>query len=222
MAIICLEGASGIGKSTAADFMEKEYGYVRIPEVNELFVRSSSESVDWYFEMQVKRYELAIKESQSGKVAILDGDHLQPVWYNWIFEDLNFQAVNEVLDFYSKAFLQGRLAFPDAYVLLHLGVDELRTRKEIDKSRKRSNFDMHLRLIEPQREYFESLRLGGLKNVSFIEAKSPVVIGNYCHNMHKTDLVKTPNKPGFNIAEAYIKSKVTSKGKGRENTAPML
>jgi deoxyadenosine/deoxycytidine kinase len=222
MAIICLEGASGIGKSTAADFMEKEYGYVRIPEVNELFERSSSESVDWYFEMQVKRWELAKKESQSGKVAILDGDHLQPVWYNWIFDDLNFQPVNEVLDFYSKAFLQGKLDFPDAYVLLHIGVDELRIRKENDKSRKRSNFDMHLRLIEPQREYFESLRSGGHKNVSFIEAKSPMAIGNYCHNMHKTDLVKKPNKPGFNIAEAYIKSKVTSKGKGRENAAPML
>lgn len=222
MPIICLEGASGIGKSTAANSMEKEYGYVRIPEVNELFERSSSESVDWYFEMQVKRWELAKKESQSGKVAILDGDHLQPAWYNWIFDDLNFQPVDEVLGFYSKAFLQGKLDFPDAYVLLHIGVDELRRRKENDKSRKRSNFDMHLRLIEPQREYFESLRSNGLKNVSFIKATSPVEIGNYCHNMCKIDLDKKSKKPGFNIVEAFIKSKVTSKGKGRENAAPML
>ncbi|MFD2176136.1 hypothetical protein [Veronia pacifica] len=222
MPIICLEGASGIGKSTAAFFMEKEYGYVRIPEVNELFEQSSGEPDDWYFEMQVKRWELANEVSQSGEVAILDGDHLQPVWYNWILDDLNFQPFDAVLDFYSKAFLQGKLDFPDSYVLLHTSIDELRIRKENDKSRNRSHFDMHLRLIEPQHEYFESLRSGGLKGVSFIEATSPVDIGNYCHNMQKVGLVKNPNKPGFNIFEDYINSKVTSKGKGREKAAPML
>lgn len=219
MTVICLEGASGIGKSTASNFMEREYGYIRIPEVNELFERSSNEPDDGYFRMQVKRWELAKSESELGNVAILDGDHLQPVWYNWIFDDLNFQPVNEVLDFYSKAFLQGSLGFPDAYVLLHIGIDELRTRKESDKSRKRSNFDMHLRLIEPQREYFDSLRSSGHEGVSFIEATSPTAIGNYCHNMEKTALA---NKLGFDVVEAYIKSKVTSKGKGREKAAPML
>ncbi|WP_100657013.1 chloramphenicol acetyltransferase [Alteromonas flava] len=215
MAIICLEGASGIGKSTAADFMEKEYGYVRVPEVNELFERSSNESVDWYFEMQIKRWELAKNESQSGKVAILDGDHLQPIWYNWIFDDLNFQPVNEVLDFYSKAFLQGQLDFPDAYVLLHIGLDELRARKENDKRRKRSNFEMHLRLIEPQREYFESLRLGGHRGVSFVQATSPMDIANYCHDLEKADLVNHAKTPGFDIVEAYIKSKSNKKGRER-------
>ncbi|WP_148059455.1 ATP-binding protein [Sinobacterium caligoides] len=49
MTIICLEGASGIGKSTAAYFMEREYGYVRIPEVKELFDRPSNQPDDWYF-----------------------------------------------------------------------------------------------------------------------------------------------------------------------------
>lgn len=219
MTIICLEGASGIGKSTASKFMESEYGYVRIPEVNELFERSPNEPDDWYFRMQVKRWELAKTESELGKVAILDGDHLQPVWYNWIFDDLNFQPVNEVLDFYSKAFLQGLLDFPDAYVLLHVGIDELRARKDNDKSRKRSNFDMHFRLIEPQREYFESLLSGGHEGVRFIDATSPMAIGNYCRNIEKTVLTK---KPGFDVVEAYIKSKVTSKGKGREKAAPML
>lgn len=93
MTIICLEGASGIGKSTAAEFMAREYGFVRVPEVNELFSRSSNESDDWYFQMQIMRWELAKKTSLSGKTAILDGDHLQPVWYNWIFDDLKLQPV---------------------------------------------------------------------------------------------------------------------------------
>ena len=206
MAIICLEGASGIGKSTASDFMEREYGYVRIPEVNELFERSSNEADDWYFQMQIKRWELAKRESESGKVAILDGDCLQPVWYNWIFDDLKFQPVDDVLDFYSNAFVKGDLDFPDAYIVLHLGIDELRSRKENDKSRKRSNFEMHLRLIEPQRSYFEELLSGGHSGVSFIEAISPKDIANFCHSLQKGNLASSVKKPKFDIVEAFIRS----------------
>lgn len=172
--------------------------------------------------MQVKRWELAKNESESGKEAILDGDHLQPVWYNWIFEDLNFQPIDDVLDFYSAAFLKGDLDFPDAYVALHLGIDKLKSRKENDKNRKRSNFEMHLRLIEPQRNYFEELRSGGHSGVNFIEATSPTDIAGFCYSLQRENIANSVKKPNFDIVEAFIRSKVTSKGMGREKAAPML
>ena len=140
MAIICLEGASGIGKTNAAQFMAEKYGFVRIAEVNELFERSSDETEDWNFQMQVRRWELARDVSESGNIAILDGDHLQPIWFNWIFEDFNFRPVSEVLAFYSKVFSKGKLDFPDAYVVLSLEIDELRSRKEKDTARSRIDF----------------------------------------------------------------------------------
>lgn len=207
MTIICLEGASGIGKSTAADFMERKYGYVRIPEVNELFERSYKEPSDWYFRMQVKRWELARDASLSGKVAILDGDHLQPVWYNWIFDDLNLQTVEEVLEFYSKAFSEGALGFPDAYVLLHLDIDELRSRKESDKRRSRRNFEMHLRLIEPQRDYFEMLQSCGHSSVAFMEATSPDDIADCCLDFLRSNFKKEADKPKFGVIEDFFRSK---------------
>ena len=222
MAIICLEGASGIGKSTAAKFMEREYGFVRIPEVNELFIRSPNEPDDWYFEMQVKRWELAKNASLSGKVAILDGDHLQPVWYNWIFDDLNFQPVEAVLAFYSRAFLAGKINFPDAYVVLQLEMDKLRSRKENDKNRGRSNFEMHLRLIEPQRKYFEALQSSGMTGVNFVEATTPNDIADLCCTLQSENIASDSKRPKFDIVESFFKTKVTNKGIGRDKAAPMI
>jgi deoxyadenosine/deoxycytidine kinase len=209
MAIICLEGASGIGKTTSAAFMAEKHGYVGVPEVNELFKRPVTEPSDWYFEMQVRRWEIAKELSESGKVAILDGDHLQPVWCNWIFEDLGLQPVDEVLAFYSKAFASGAIGFPDAYVVLSLGVEELRLRKESDSIRSRRNFETHLRLIEPQKGYFKALKAYGLEGVSFIEATSPEKIANLCLSV-SGNIAGYKQKPGFDIVEKFFASKVTS------------
>lgn len=216
MTIICLEGASGVGKSTAAKFMEREYGFVRIPEVNELFIRSSNEPDNWYLEMQVKRWELAKNASLSGKVAILDGDHLQPVWYNWIFDDLNFQPVEAVLAFYSRAFLAGKMNFPDAYVVLQLEMDRLRSRKESDKNRGRSNFEMHLRLIKPQRKYFEALQSSGMNGVNFVHATTPNDIADLCCTLQPENIASDSNRPKFDIVESFFKTKITNKGIGRD------
>ncbi|MGI9282468.1 MAG: AAA family ATPase [Endozoicomonas sp.] len=173
MSVVCLEGASGIGKTTAAQFMEKEFGYVRIPEVNELFERPIEESSTWYFQKQVERWQLAEAASNAGKVAILDGDHLQTFWYNWIYAEHGYQPVSKVLDFFKAEFQSGRVSFPDTYIILSLPEHELRKRKEQDTTCKRCNFELHLQLIEPQRAYFENLSRLSPEMVIFQESISP-------------------------------------------------
>ena len=210
MAIICLEGASGIGKSTAARFMSNEFGYVRIPEVNELFNRPANESSIWYFQMQVKRWEMATDVSKSGNVAILDGDHLQPIWYNWIFEDLGFQPVREVMEFYRSSFSKGHISFPDAYVVLTLGADKLRARKERDQTRSRRNFETHMRLIEPQIEYFKALAIENRRQVQFLPSTSPFDIANSCKSIAESSS-RANYSAGFDTIERFIASKVTNK-----------
>jgi deoxyadenosine/deoxycytidine kinase len=209
MPIICLEGASGIGKSTAAKYMADKFGYVRVPEVNELFERPANELPHWYFQMQEERWKMASEISDSGRVAILDGDHLHPIWYNWIFSDLGFQPINEVMRYFKKSFTDGKINFPDAYVVLKLPKDELRLRKESDKSRSRKNFETHLRLIEPQIEYFEALTRGGFNEIKFLESTSTADIAGVCKTIAETS-TRSNSEIEFNVIENFIASKVTS------------
>ena len=206
MTIICLEGASAVGKSTAAHYMSDHLGYRRIAEVNELFKRPVNEPPGWYFHMQIKRWTMAKEISQSGNVAILDGDHLQPIWYNWIFSDTKLQPIAEVMKFYKKAFLNKDIALPDAYVVLTLSVDELSMRKETDNTRQRNNFATHLQLIKPQIEYFQALAAGLMSQVQFVPSTSSLDIATICRSVVESDRT-TSRSTNFDIIEKFIVSK---------------
>ena len=170
MTIICIEGASAVGKSAVCRILEAEFGFTRIPEVNELYPRSSEESPVWYFERQIDRWKMAYDVSSMGGSAILDGDPFQPVWYNWIFPDIGLQPISEVIRFYHEKVSGGIIRFPDKYYLLTTSELELRRRKESDQIRSRRNFEIHLRLIKPQIAYFAAMNEGASGLVSVIES----------------------------------------------------
>lgn len=170
MSIVCIEGASGVGKSTVCDVLEKDHGFKKIPEVNHLFKRPLDPSPTWYFEKQVERWSLANELSGDGEVVVLDGDPFQPLWYNWIFSDKEIQPLSDVIEFYFSAVEQGRIKFPDRYYLLTASESVLRKRKEGDTKRLRRNFDSHLRLIGPQLDYFEVLNSNQPNLVSIVES----------------------------------------------------
>ncbi|MCG8463699.1 MAG: ATP-binding protein [Xanthomonadales bacterium] len=174
MSIICLEGASAVGKTTVSRLLEKEFGFVHIAEVNQLFQRPNNEPSTWYFERQVERWQWAHAVSQQGGAAVLDGDPFQPLWYNWIFnEDEHLQPLADVFDFYQQSLLAGDIEFPHQYFVLETTYAELKARKDSDLTRSRSGFDKHLRLIEPQKTYFKAIHHRGLSSVSFLESDDP-------------------------------------------------
>lgn len=170
MTVISIEGASAAGKTTVCLALEAEHGFIRIPEVNELFSRAPDEAPRWYLERQIDRWKMACHVSSSGGSAVLDGDPFQPMWYNWIFPDLGFQPVAEVVRFYHDKVSAGIIHFPDKYYVLTASESELRQRKETDKSRSRRNFEKHLRLIEPQLAYFTTMNEGGAGMASILES----------------------------------------------------
>lgn len=170
MAIICIEGASASGKSTVCRILETEFGFTRIPEVNELYPRSPAESPTWYFERQIDRWIMACDISSVGGSVILDGDPFQPVWYNWIFPDIGLQPIPDVIRFYHEKVKSRVLRVPDKYYFLTTSELELRRRKESDQSRSRRNFEMHLRLIEPQMAYFTAMNDSAPGLVSVMES----------------------------------------------------
>ena len=173
MPLICLEGASGVGKTSTAREIAKKSGSSMfiIPEVNYLFERPQNEEKTWYFEKQVERFEMGKRKLETYDTVILDGDIFQPLSYNWCFD---FQIYNQSLDFiynfYDNAIKEGRIDFPDKYYYLFTEQKNLISRKENDHTRKRRNFEKHLKIAEPHKRYYETLNQFTPGYVRFIEA----------------------------------------------------
>ena len=100
--ILCLEGASAVGKTTCCRVLQNSVGAAIIPEVNALFERPAPAPEDWYLERQAERYALARAASETHPLAILDGVPFQPLWYNWSF------------GFFRPLIASGAMAFPTA------------------------------------------------------------------------------------------------------------
>lgn len=162
--IVCFEGPSAIGKTKLSESFSDRFNIV--PEVNLLFKSNETASKLWYYEKQVERYRLC---QESTKTSILDGDIFQPLWYNWIYGyPSDFPSKQETIEFYSRMIEDGRIKFPDLYIVFHADENELRLRKEKDVSRTRRNFEKHLKLIKPQQEYFNFLDYHTDVDVEFV------------------------------------------------------
>lgn len=72
--ILCLEGASAVGKTTCCRALQDGLGAAVIPEVNALFERPSIAPEDWYLGRQEERYALAGAATKTHPLAVLDGD----------------------------------------------------------------------------------------------------------------------------------------------------
>lgn len=180
MAIICLEGASAVGKTTTAEALHEELDVCRVPEVNELFDASEENSGTWYFERQCDRWEVALDREEEHEFVVLDGDVLQPLWYNWIAHQLSderagieeFAPLNSIYHFFRENMQERSVGFPDRYFLLYTDDSTLRRRKGNDETRTRRNFESHRQFATPQRHYFEELHTLSPERVRFVHAQS--------------------------------------------------
>ncbi len=163
--IICFEGPSAVGKTSMCQLLQEDFQIVA--EVNELFEKEEGVGKFWYFERQIDRYALC----KNSKVnSILDGDVFQPLWYNWIYGGASgLQSFEETKHFYSKAIREGRIRFPDLYVIFQSNLEVLRKRKEGDRTRKRRNFEKHLNMISLQQKYFSFLKTHTEIEIVYIE-----------------------------------------------------
>ena len=151
--IICFEGPSGIGKTTMCQLLSEEFNIVS--EVNLLFKRPANEPKYWYHDRQVERYSLCEK---SNRTSILDGDIFQPIWYNWVCNyPSNFLPKKEMHTFYKTQLAEEKMTFPNLYIIFHVEEKELWVRKERDTTRRRRNFEKHLKIIEPLKTYYRFL-----------------------------------------------------------------
>jgi hypothetical protein len=173
-AIICLEGASAVGKTTLSHAIAARTGAAVIAEIWALFERPSPEPPMWYLEKQVERWRIALESSERYGLSILDGDPFQPLWYGWAYGFLEPHTLNTVISFYRDAIAAGDLAFPDRYILLAVSEPELRARKQRHTSRSRRNFARHVSLLRHQPRYFAAMNTISPGRVHVLDAGAPV------------------------------------------------
>ncbi|WP_051476145.1 ATP-binding protein [Aquimarina megaterium] len=183
--IICFEGPSGIGKTTMCNLLLNKYNI--IPEVNFLFERTDNEPKLWYYERQLDRYRFC---ENSNKKSILDGDIFQPIWYNWVCNyPSSFASKKETHEFYRTKLSEGKIAFPDLYIIFYCDEKLLHVRKEKDKTRKRRNFEKHLEIIEPLKEYYRFLEKETDIELKFVEYENIEIVKrkvlNYINGSHR-------------------------------------
>lgn len=161
--IVAFDGAPGVGKSTTAAALA-DLGAFVVPEVNLLFARPTPEPTDWYLDRQNARWEMAALQARPGRLAILDGDPFQPLWFGWVFRDGPWVEWRDALQFYRQRILDGRLAFPDRYVFFTLPEPVRRQRllareraRGFGEERAQQKAERYAPLAEPQQRYFDAL-----------------------------------------------------------------
>ena len=150
---ICFEGPSAIGKTTLCKCFKEDY--LIIPEVNELFKGQKNEGGLWYYQKQVERFQLSQKQEN----VIFDGDIFQPLWYNWTYSyPAGFLPMEEIHHFYLNQIAKGNISFPDIYFVFQTNIENLKVRKENDTTRRRGNFEKHIKLTQSLPKYFGQMK----------------------------------------------------------------
>jgi deoxyadenosine/deoxycytidine kinase len=153
-----LEGPSAVGKSTLAATLGEAAGAAVLPEINARDAPPIPESAAWFVARSAERWHQARVLARTAPLVVLDGDALKGLWYNWIYADQGWPTVETLAPLYRAAVADGRLGVPELYVMLGASLAELSERRQRDSSRRRSNFELHLRLVEPQRDTLPHLR----------------------------------------------------------------
>ena len=168
--IVALEGPSAVGKTTLATAVAAECGAAVVFE-HEMGAGSPppDDAAEWFIDLHVAQWRRAVTRAADGRFAVLDGDPFKGLWYNWIYAEDGWAQVDATAPLYRARIERGDLAFPDLYVVLVATDAQLRQRRASDPTRTRRNFEKHLRLVEPQRQYFEALRAVAPMRVSLLD-----------------------------------------------------
>lgn len=114
MPIICLEGASSVGKSSTARVLADDFDAYVVAETAFLFERpnvvsGSADELKWFLDCNMKRWQIAIEQSKTHDLVVLDGDHIK-LWYDWVY-GIEPRLFNFCVHFYAVIFKTVRLDF---------------------------------------------------------------------------------------------------------------
>jgi hypothetical protein len=166
--IVCLEGPSAVGKTTLAALALRA-GAAVVPELDASAAPPIAQSAAWFVDAHAAQWRRARELAQTAPLVVMDGDPFKGLWFNWVYAEQGWPGVGVQAPLHRAHLQAGTLAFPELYVVLLATEAQLRARRAADSTRTRRNHEMHLRLIHPQRRYFEALRAADPSRVLLID-----------------------------------------------------
>ena len=178
--ILVVEGISASGKTTwctryGEQHVIAEHG--RLDGVPERASDPVAAAVFWA-ERNVDRWQAALAMEASTSWAVCDSDPLK-LHYLWCLWQIGEASTNDwltELDATRDTVAQGRIGFADAYILGAIDPQLARQRALADTTRRRSNFELHVRLQQALLSWYAAIEqvLPGSVQVGF-PAKMPAV-----------------------------------------------
>ena len=158
--IVVVTGPSASGKTT---WCRRHYPDVLVAEHVPIGMEPAETDpaalAAYWCGVNCRRWQEATEREALSGLAVCDDDPLK-LHYNWSLM-LTGAATPlswaHALRASREAVAAGRLGFADLVLVSLPSLDELRSRRVADPARQRRNFELHVRLVEPLRQWYQAL-----------------------------------------------------------------
>ena len=150
--IVVVEGISASGKTTWCTSHAEQ----QLIAENGRFENEPDRAADplgaagFWAERNVDRWQAALAMEQRRSRAVCDSDPLKLhyIWSLWQIGEASERDWQVELDATRQTFAQGSIGFADAYLVARIDPQLARERARADSTRRRSRFELHVRLQE--------------------------------------------------------------------------
>ncbi|WP_433218488.1 hypothetical protein ACQP00_12620 [Dactylosporangium sp. CS-047395] len=166
--IVAVTGPSAAGKTT---WCREHHPTDTVPEYvptgEALPGPDPAEQAAFWCAVNARRWSQALHRERASGLAVCDDDPLK-LHYSWSLArigELSRQHWQAEVDVHRRAVAESRLGFADLIIVCAPPEDELRRRRNADPTRRRRNFDLHVRLAGPLRQWYEAVERVGAARV---------------------------------------------------------
>jgi hypothetical protein len=157
--IVVVEGPSGAGKTTwcrlhVSDFVPEYASTNAEPDGSDLVAQAS-----FWASVNSHRWMQALDLERRGGLAVCDSDPLK-LHYSWTLARIGaapWTRFEHDLDATRRAFAAGTLGLADLVMVSIRPPAVLLRQRDSDLTRRRHSFDLHSRLSEPMREWYQAV-----------------------------------------------------------------
>ena len=169
--IVVIEGISASGKSTwcrthASRFVIPETGPLENPPAPD---SDPIEKALFWTQCNSRHWQASLETEASDGIAVCDTDPLKLhyIWSLWQIGEATFDDWHHQLTATRESFSAGLLGFTDLYFVNEIDAVTARRWKEGDKTRRRRNFDLHIRLQPALISWYRTLESVRPQSVQF-------------------------------------------------------